>query len=152
MGCLGQALPEQKTKPLWYALPDHCPRLAALPLLQGLNSVSHGCRSRSPPVIRLTGSGLLRRLASGITRAVVLTGRGGLYQPVYRKDWPCACGPNNTDINTCTVRHSETALKGLQSSGGWHRSHNAVLAERNVNCRDGAIQPWDRNYENETTS
>jgi hypothetical protein len=39
----------------------------------------------------------------------VLTGRGGLYQPVYRKNWPTACSLNNTDINTRTARHSGTA-------------------------------------------
>ena len=43
------------------------------------------------------------------TGAVVLTGRGGLYQPVSRKNWPTACSLNNTDINTRTARHSETA-------------------------------------------
>ena len=42
-------------------------------------------------------------------RAVVLTGRGGLYQPVYLKNWPTACRLNNTDINTRTTRHSGTA-------------------------------------------
>jgi len=70
--------------------------------------------------------------APGTTGAVVLTGRGGLYQPVYRKNWPTACSLNNTDINTRTARHSGTA--------------------RNANCRGRTIPPWDRHYENETTS
>jgi hypothetical protein len=70
--------------------------------------------------------------APGTTGAVVLTGRGGLYQPVYRKNWPTACSLNNTDINTRMARHSGTA--------------------RNANCRGRTIPPWDRHYENETTS
>ena len=70
--------------------------------------------------------------APGTTGAVVLTVRGGLYQPTYRKNWPTACSLNNTDINTRTARHSGTA--------------------RNANCRGRTIPPWDRHYENETTS
>ena len=75
--------------------------------------------SKQIPALRTTGT-------------VVLTGRGGLYQPVYRKNWPTTCSLNNTDINTRTARHSGTAL--------------------NANCRGRTIPPWDRHYENETTS
>jgi len=76
---------------------------------------------------------MLRQIpASGTTGAVVLTGRGGLYQSVYRKNLPTACSLNNTDINTRTARHSGTA--------------------QNANWRGRTIPPRDRHYENETTS
>ena len=70
--------------------------------------------------------------APGTTGAVVLTGRGGLYQPFYRKNWATACSLNNTNINTRTARQSGTAL--------------------NANCRGRTIPPWDRHYESDTTS
>ncbi|MGI9306616.1 MAG: alcohol dehydrogenase family protein [Gammaproteobacteria bacterium] len=55
-------------------------------------------------------------------RAVILTGHGGLEKLEYRKDWPkprpaagevlvrvCACGLNNTDVNTRTGWYSPSA-------------------------------------------
>ena len=35
---------------------------------------------------------------------------------------------------------------------GWHHSHTAVPDARNANCRGRTIPPWNRHYENETTS
>ena len=78
-------------------------------------------------------------------KAMVTMGHGDFDMLVWHEDWPVptaasgevlirvgACGLNNTDINTRTARHSGTAL--------------------NANCRGRTIPPWDRHYENETTS
>ena len=46
----------------------------------------------------------------------MLTGCGGLYQPVCRKNWPTACSLNNTDINTRTGWYSKAVSEA--TTGG----------------------------------
>jgi len=68
-----QAPPEQKTKPLWHALPDHYPRLSALPLHQWVTAAQtdvetdpgprHNRRSRVDRSRRVISTFLPQKLA-----------------------------------------------------------------------------------------